>query len=47
MGIDMVSFLKKMRADIKIQNVAQADRNQEPPNYFKKVEISMELLARI
>ncbi|MBN2654856.1 MAG: OsmC family protein [Nitrospirae bacterium] len=44
MGIDMVSFLKKMRADIKDFRMSlKADRNQEPPNYFKKVEISMDI----
>ncbi|MDX9713938.1 MAG: OsmC family protein [Dissulfurispiraceae bacterium] len=44
MGIDMVSFLKKMRAEIKDFRMSlKADRNQEPPNYFKKVEISMDI----
>ncbi|MCE5311658.1 MAG: OsmC family protein [Nitrospiraceae bacterium] len=44
MAIDMVSFLVKMRAEIKdFRMKLNAERNPEPPQYFKKVEIAIDI----
>ena len=40
MAIDMVSFLRKMRCDIKDFSMkAEASRNPDPPQYFKAVNL--------
>lgn len=44
MAIDMLSFLTKMRAEIKdFKMKLNADRNPEPPQYFKKVDIAIDI----
>jgi putative redox protein len=42
MAIDMVSFLRKMRCDIKDFSMkAEASRNPDPPQYFKAVNLQI------
>ena len=47
MAIDMVSFLRKMRCEIKgFSMKAGASRNPEPPQYFKAVNLHITIRGR-
>ncbi len=47
MGIDTVMFLQKMKADLShFRMEIAADRNPEPPQYFKAVEIVLHLAGK-
>jgi putative redox protein len=47
MAIDIVSILKKMRMDIKRLRIdITGERNPDPPQYFKAVEITLRLAGR-
>ncbi len=44
MGIDVVLILQKMRADLRGMNVvARGERNNEPPKYFRNIDLEFEI----
>ena len=47
MAIDIVSILKKMRMEISSLRIdLQGERNPDPPQYFKTVEMTLRLAGR-
>jgi putative redox protein len=47
MAIDIVSILKKMRMDVRALRIdITGERNPEPPQYFKEVEMTLRLAGQ-
>ncbi|MFO0754810.1 MAG: OsmC family protein [Thermodesulfovibrionales bacterium] len=47
MGIDMVSFLKKMRAEIAGFRISMTgERNPAPPQYYKTIEMTLHIAGK-
>ena len=43
-GIDMVSFLKKMKAELKSFKIdIEGERNPTPPQYYKAIKVTIHL----
>ena len=48
MGIDVVLILKKMRVDIDgLVITAQGERNDDPPRYFRKIELEFTVTGSV